>query len=234
MLLVANRGTEQALPKGVRGRVVRLFESGVDLEIWKPVPAGMPQSSQSHVRFVFAGRFVDWKGVQFLVRALARAAARRPGCSLDLVGAGELDAEIRATIEREGLRDIVRMHGWLSRPETARIVGEADVFVMPSLRECGGTAILEAMAMGKPVITTNWGGPADYVSASCGLLVDPSSPDAFIEGIADAMVRLANSPELRRELGAEGVRRVRQDHLAWDAKAVRVLELLHEVVDGRR
>ena len=234
MLLVANRGTEQALPRGVRGRVVRLFESGVDLEIWKPAQASEQGARRNDIRFVFTGRFVDWKGVQFLVPALAKAVARHPGCSLDLVGGGELDAEIRATIDREGLAGVVRMHGWLSRPDAARIVREADVFVMPSLRECGGTAILEAMALGKPVITTNWGGPADYVDASCGLLVDPSSPEAFIDGMADAMVRLASSPELRRELGDGGLRRVRRDHLAWDAKAVRVLELLDEVVRAPR
>ena len=233
LLLVANRGTEQALPAGVRGRVIRLFESGVDLDIWKPAPMTEPRSGPSDVRFAFAGRFVDWKGVQFMVPALAKAVARRPGCSLDLVGGGELEPEIRATVAREGLESVVRMHGWLDRPDAARIVREADVFVMPSLRECGGTAILEAMAMGKPVITTNWGGPADYVDASCGLLVDPSSREAFIDGMADAMVRLVSSPDLRRALGEGGLRRVHQDHLAWDAKADRMLELLHEVVAAR-
>jgi glycosyltransferase involved in cell wall biosynthesis len=239
VLLVANRGTEEALPRGVQGRVIRLFESGVDLEIWKPAPANERPSDRSDVRFAFAGRFVDWKGVQFLVPALAKAIARHPRCSLDLVGGGELEPEIRATIAREGLAGVVRMHGWLSRPDAAQILRSADVFVMPSLRECGGTAILEAMAMGKPVITTNWGGPADYVDASCGLLVDPTSPEAFIDGMADAMVRLAGSEDLRRQLGEGGVRRVRRDHLAWDAKADRMLELLHEVTatyrhDGAR
>jgi glycosyltransferase involved in cell wall biosynthesis len=56
-----------------------------------------------------------------------------------------------------------------------QILRDSDVFVMPSLRECGGTAILEAMALGKPVVTTDWGGPADYVTPECGLLVSPTS-----------------------------------------------------------
>ena len=120
------------------------------------------------------------------------------------------------------------MHGWLSRTEAAQVLRDADVFVMPSLRECGGTAILEAMAMGKPIITTNWGGPADYVDSSCGILVDPSSKDAFIDGLAAAMIRLASSPELREALGQAGRRRIRRDHLAWDDKADYVLSLLSE------
>lgn len=235
MLLVANALTERALPTGCRGRVVRLFESGVDLDLWKPAAssAGRGGSDRENVRFVFAGRFVDWKGVQYLVPALAKAIVKVPGCSLDLIGGGELELEIRAAVEREGLGHAVRMHGWLSRPDAARIVSEADVSVMPSLRECGGTAILEAMAMGKPVISTNWGGPADYIKPSCGILVDPSSTQGFIDGLADAMVCLASSTELRRTLGEGGLRRVREDGLSWDSKADRVLGLLHEVTGKR-
>jgi glycosyltransferase involved in cell wall biosynthesis len=96
-----------------------------------------------------------------------------------LIGGGELETEVKAMIEHHKLGSAVRMHGWLSRRDAARIVREADVFVMPSLRECGGTAILEAMALGKPVISIKWGGPADYVEPSCGLLVDPISKTGF-------------------------------------------------------
>ena len=100
---------------------------------------------------------------------------------------------------------------------------------MPSLRECGGTAILEAMALGKPIITTNWGGPADYVDASCGILVDPSSVPNFIHGLAAAMVRLCRSPEMRKSLGDGGKLRVRKDDLDWNSKANRILSILAEV-----
>jgi glycosyltransferase involved in cell wall biosynthesis len=120
------------------------------------------------------------------------------------------------------------MHGWIAREETARIIAMADVFVMPSLRECGGTAILEALAMGKPVITTRWGGPADYVDENCGVLVYPSSGQGFIDGLAEAMVGLAHSPEERRRLGEGGRRRVREDNLDWSSKADRVLSILEE------
>ena len=105
---------------------------------------------------------------------------------------------------------------------------------MPSLRECGGTAILEAMALGKPIIATNWGGPADYVNASCGILVDPSSKTGFVDGLAEAMLRLAGSPELRRSLAEGGIRRVLEDNLDWNSKADRILSILLEVADPDR
>lgn len=228
VLLAANTWTVNALPDGYRGKVIRLFESGVDLDIWKPVESDAIPKDGS-VRFAFSGRFVDWKGVQYLLPAFAKAAEQEPLCQLDLIGGGELEGELRAVIEQHKLGDRVRLHGWLTRPEAAQIIRQADVFVMPSLRECGGTAILEAMALGKPVIATNWGGPADYVNASCGVLVDPSSKTGFIDGLAEAMLRLVRSPELRRSLSEGGKRRVLEDNLDWNSKADRMLSVLLDV-----
>ncbi len=232
VLLAANASTLNALPRGYKGTIIRLFESGVDLDLWKPTETNETRPGGS-VRFVFSGRFVDWKGVEYLVRAFARTVAKEPGCQLDLIGGGQLEGEIKALIEEHKLENAVNLHGWLSRPEASRIVREADVFVMPSLRECGGTAILEAMALGKPVIATNWGGPADYVDQSCGVLVDPISKTGFVDGLAEAMLRLVRSPELRKWLGEGGKLRVRKDSLDWNSKADRVLSLLGEVASSR-
>ena len=180
MLLVANGQTAPALPRGCRGRVVTLIESGVDLTIWSPASAPNPAAGGTghKTRFVFSGRFVDWKGIQYLVPAFERALRDCDSCHLDLIGGGELFDEVKAMVERAPLQGHVTLHGWVSRLRRP-VPGEADVS-MPSLRECGGTAILEAMAMGKPVIATNWAGPGDYINADCGITVDPTSKEGFV------------------------------------------------------
>lgn len=198
-ILVANRLTEKALPKAIRGRVLQVFESGVDLDLWKPAPA-VPALADAPVRFAFSGWFRDLKGVRFLVAAFAEVARTEPLCELHLVGGGELEQELRTQVRDAGIEDKVRFYGWVDRAEAARILRSIDVFILPSLRECGGTAILEALALGKPVIATRWGGPADYVNDSCGILVEPDSEKGFIAGLASAMTRLARSPELRASL----------------------------------
>jgi glycosyltransferase involved in cell wall biosynthesis len=230
VLLAANPWTVEALPRGHSGQVIRLFESGVDLDLWKPDETIATRNDGS-VHFAFSGRFVDWKGIQYLLPAFAKAVVQEPSCRLHLIGGGELEDEVRATIERHNLAETVFLHGWVNRQEAAHIIREADVFVMPSLRECGGTAILEALALGKPVVATNWGGPSDYVDPSCGILVDPTSKAGFIDGLAEAMVSLARSPELRRSLGEAGKMRVRRDDLDWNSKADRLLSILSEVAN---
>jgi glycosyltransferase involved in cell wall biosynthesis len=95
---------------------------------------------------------------------------------------------------------------------------------LPSLFECGGAVVLEAMAMGLPVIATDWGGPADYLDESCGILVKPSSREALVDGFASAMQRLAQSPELRARLGDAGYKRARE-HFDWEHKINQILKI---------
>jgi glycosyltransferase involved in cell wall biosynthesis len=227
-LIVANDLTARALPAGVHGRVYEVVESGVDLDIWKPQP--VDRTGDDKVRFVFAGRIVDWKGVQFLIEAFAKVAARVPNARLEIIGTGPLQEPLTQRVAELGLAEHVRFAGWLSRPDGAVRLRSSDVFVMPSLHECGGTAILEALAMGLPVIATNWGGPGNYVDATCGVLVAPTSKEAFIDGLANAMVQLAESKELREKLRAGALQRINSGYWSWAAKTDRVIEILHEVV----
>jgi glycosyltransferase involved in cell wall biosynthesis len=221
MLLVSNERTRLGLPKGVRGRVVELVENGVELDIWHPKEryrgAGEP------TRFIYLGRLVGWKAVDLLIRAFARA-VERADATLTIIGDGNTRAELEQLAGSLGLGPRIEFAGWRPQPDAARMLQEADAFILPSLYECGGAVVLEAMATGLPVIATRWGGPADYVDAECGILVDPTSPEAFIAGLADAMVRLAQSPDLRRQMGQAGRRRA-ESLFNWDAKVDALLDI---------
>lgn len=226
-LIVANECTAKALPKGCRGKVYEVVESGVDQSIWKLTKRGDSQPNQP-VRFVYSGRFVDWKGVQFLVEAFKQVA--RTNSVLELIGDGALRGSIEAQVAALNLQDRVKFHGWLKREDSAKIISDCNVFVMPSLRECGGTALLEAMAMGLPIVTTNWAGPAKYVDSTCGILVEPTSREAFIDGLAEAMIRLAESVELRCRMGEASTQRVAKNYFDWESKTDRVIEILKETL----
>jgi glycosyltransferase involved in cell wall biosynthesis len=108
---------------------------------------------------------------------------------------------------------------------------QAHAMVFPSLREPGGAVVLEAMAVGLPVIATNWGGPADYMDSTCGILVEPASREGFVKGLTDAMLKLAQSPELRQSMGCAGRERVRQ-HFDWERKVDRILEIYQQTIDA--
>jgi glycosyltransferase involved in cell wall biosynthesis len=222
VLLVANERTRAALPEGSAGEIITLVENGVDLSIWKPREYP-PADAPGPTRFVFTGRLVDWKAVDLLLEAFAQAAAKVPA-RLDILGNGPMRSQLEKQAHSLNLIEKVKFHGWVSQSQCASQLREADALVLPSLYECGGAVVLEAMAIGLPVVATKWGGPADYLDASCGILVPPTQRQQFIDDIASAMIRLANSPELRRQMGRAGRRRV-EEAFDWERKIDAILQV---------
>jgi glycosyltransferase involved in cell wall biosynthesis len=220
-LLVANERTRRALPRGVSGCVIELVENGVDLSVWQA--GDRRPGGDGPVKFVFVGRLLDWKGVDLLLEAF-RQAGLGARATLDVFGHGPYRPALEERARSLGLTGVVTFHGWTAQPEVARRLRVADVFVLPTLYDCGGAVVLEAMAAGLPVIATRWGGPVDYVDPTCGVLVEPTSREAFVAGLGRAMAELADAPALRRQMGRAGRERVARE-FDWERKVDRMLEI---------
>ena len=231
VLIVANGRTEAALPRGSSSIVVELVENGVDSDVFQFRPDS-PIGEPNTLRIAFLGRLVDWKFVDLLLEAVA-SVAEDATVHLDVVGDGPERGNLEALARSLGLnsdtRSSVQFHGWRTQRECADILSGSDALALPSVYECGGAVVLEAMAMGLPVIATRWGGPADYLDASCGILVDPSSRSALERGFAAAIESLAKSPQYRRDLGAAAADRVRASYL-WEGKVDRIIEIYRSAV----
>ena len=228
VVLVANDRTRQALPHGVTGRIIELAENGVDFSIWR---RSSHNREDGPTRFIFVGRLIDWKALDIVLEAMRRLQGHLP-ISLEIVGDGPMQQTWKASAEAMGLGSAVEFSGWLAQSACADRMQRADVLVLPSLFECGGSVVLEAMAMGLPVIATRWGGPTDYLDETCGILVSPSSRDALISGFADAMEKLARSESSRGQLGQAGYRRA-QDHFDWERKVDQMLNIYQLAVEHR-
>ncbi len=228
-LIVANPQTQAALPQGSQGKLYEVIECGVDLDFWLPKKLHQSQPDQI-IRFIYVGRFVDWKGVEFLIEAFHSVVSFNPNVVLELVGDGRLQKQLENRVKELGIQNHVQFHGWQPRAKVVQLLHECDVFVMPSLREAGGNAIMEAMAIGLPTITTNWGGPASIVDSRCGILVDPTSPEEFTEGLSKAMIRLAESSQLRDQMAEAAKQRVREDYFDWQSKCDRMIEIFAETL----
>jgi glycosyltransferase involved in cell wall biosynthesis len=146
------------------------------------LPAGRPPA------IVAMGRFVEKKGFDVLLAALAQL--RRRGIALPPVllgGDGPLRAELEALSRRLGLADLVQFGGW--QADAAAFLDRGTLFVLPSLDEPFGIAVLEAMARGVPVIATRTQGPREVLDENTAWLVPPGDRDALAVAIADALCR---------------------------------------------
>jgi len=151
------------------------------------------------VRFVSVGRLAAVKNQALLLRAFAQVRHSLPGARLVMVGDGPERASLAALVEELGLRDAVSLPGF--RGDVREFLAGADVFVLSSRHEGISMALLEAMQAGLPIVATRVGGvPETVVDGETGLLV--ASED--LEGFADAMLRLARSPDLCAEMGRRG------------------------------
>ena len=212
-----------------------LVENGVDLDVWRSLPSAPSDAPADLTTFVFMGRLVGWKAVDLLLRAFASARGRAP-MRLWILGDGEERIHLEGLAGQLGLTPggsgpgTVEFAGWLEQWACAERLAAADCLVLPSLLECGGAVVLEAMALAKPVIATAWGGPLDYLDASCGILVPPQSREAIIDGFSAAMVELARSPAARARMGAEARAKASRE-FDWDVKVDRVLAHYREAID---
>jgi glycosyltransferase involved in cell wall biosynthesis len=164
------------------------------------------------------------KGHRHLVDAMPAILRGAPETWLVIVGEGSLEGELRAQALAlpAPARDRIVFTG--RREDVAAITGDVDVAVLPSLREAQGISILEAMARRKPVVASAVGGiPEVLTNGLDGLLVPPADPLA----LADACIRLACSPELRRRMGEAG-RATVESRFSLDAMVRRIEEVYDE------
>jgi glycosyltransferase involved in cell wall biosynthesis len=228
-LIVANEQARAALLPGVKGKIYEIPDVGVDLAVWNE-KSDAPRRDDNELRFVYLGRLTELKGLQFLIPAFKPVAEQYPNAVLEILGDGDWRQKLEEIARQTNLQDRVRFVGWVSGEEGAKRLQAADVFVFPSLHDVGGIVLLEAMAVGLPIIATRWGGPAIHVTEATGIRVDPVSADGFVAGWSEAMLRMAGSPELRRQMGQAGVERVRTCLYDWNQKADRLLEIYREMI----
>lgn len=231
VLLVANQRTRLALPRGLKGQVIELPENGVDLDTWSPSPDGVETAPEilGSPRFLFIGRLVDWKCLDVAMEALLHV----PDAQLEVIGDGPMRSGWEQLAVKLGVSSRVVFSGWMSQTACALRLHSAVGLVLPSIYECGGAVVLEAMAARTPVIATKWGGPADYIDSTCGFLIEPDSREALVEGFALAMRRIVEAPELGRQMGMNGSERVRQG-FDWNKKVDCVIDIYRRTISAWR
>lgn len=177
-------------------------------------------SPRSPVRLLFVGSWLDRKGIYYLAEAFRMLVRDALPVSLTVAGCGSSQDEVLSFFAPE-IRELVRAIPHATRDEMPCVYGEHDVFVFPSLVEGMPLTLLEAMASGMPVVTTESCGMADVVEHGFnGLLVPPADG----KGLAMSVAQLCKSVDLRRQLGEEARRTMRR--YRWETVSAKLEEIL--------
>jgi glycosyltransferase involved in cell wall biosynthesis len=221
-LVKAQETAERLMKLGVAGvgliSEVALSSDEIQKLFTLPVHIGNP------FRLLSLGRLLHWKGFHLGLEAFARFVQEFPQSEYWLIGDGPERKNLEHLAQRLGIADKARFFGTLPREEVLRKLAEVDVLIHPSLHDSGGWVCVEAMAVGRPVICLDLGGPALQVTEETGFKIPANSPEQVVKDIASVMLMLAENPELRRKMGEAGKERVSK-LFNWDIKGKQINEI---------
>lgn len=174
------------------------------------------------------GRLSPVKGQRFLIEAAPSIISKMADVEFIIVGSGPEEARLKDMVKTLRLEDAV--HFLSSSPQTSKFLSVMDVFVLPSVKEGLGMALLEALASGKACVASDVGGVADIIKdGTSGLLVSVGD----VDGIAGAILRLMNDNALRSRLGENG-RILVKDKFSLDSMADKIGDLYKNMLTRTR
>jgi glycosyltransferase involved in cell wall biosynthesis len=202
---------------------IHVVHCGVDAGFLKQPPTPIPSAP----RLVCVGRLCEQKGQLLLIDAAARLVAEGIHPEIVLVGDGEMRSDVDKKIAEHGLGGRVRITGWADERQVREELRNARALVLPSFAEGLPVVIMEALAMGRPVISTYVAGiPELVVNGECGWLV----PAGDVDALAAAMKRaLLCEPDELLRMGIAGRARVLA-HFDVDGSASELRKLLHRAL----
>ena len=227
MILTATRSTVAGIPSRYRAKCRFMLENGVDLGLFEPAPWPPRPSDTYPLRVVFVGRLLPFKGVAKLLEAIK---ALDFPVQLTIVGKGPERSALERLTYDFGIAEKVLFTGNLPLNEVSQVIQQAHVFCLPSVRESGGAVLLEAMAVGRPVIAIDFGGPAEIVDDGVGVKLPATGKVDVVQGLIRQLENVRRQPELWIARGQEGRRRVEINY-SWDAKIASAIAYYRELLE---
>lgn len=228
-IAISEAVSKYLIQEGVPKRKIVRIHHGVDLQKYQLRSGIDGKNSASHTIIGIVGQLGERKGHLYLLKAARSITQTCPHVSVWIVGNEPRNSTERYT---ERLQSYVKnaqleqhVTFWGFRKDIPDILAQLDILVLPSLQEPFGKIVIEAMAMGKPVIASRVGGvPEIVMHGETGILVPPKDSAA----IQQALEQLIHDQEKRKQMGIEGRKRVEQ-HFSLE-KTVRSTEHAYEKI----
>jgi len=206
---------EKLMALGCPEKKIIIHRMGIDLDRYKFSSKVLKE--KECIKLLSVARFVEKKGLEFSLRALAIVRAQLRGHKLEyyIVGDGKLKRKYEEIIERESLADHAFLLGWKTQDEVSKLMNECHIFILPSITASNGdmegipVSLMEAMACGMPVISTYHSGIPELVAdGKSGLLVPEKDADA----LAESLLYLLKKPGRWSEMGRSGRKIIEREY----------------------
>ena len=223
---------DKVLAFGIPPEKVHAIPNGINCQIFRPLERDdvrrTLQLPLDRKIVLWIGRFVTIKGVEFLIQAIPEVMTQEPKTLLVLIGDGELEDQIKASVEQLGVMDSVRFAGKILAEDIPLWLNAADIFILPSLNEGRPNVILEAMACETPVLATNVGGIPELVKDGQNGFLVPAKDSAKL---AERLLDLLKNEHLRMKMGKIGRKMIFKMGLSWEQCAKQIKDIYQQIKD---
>ncbi|MBC7119211.1 MAG: glycosyltransferase family 4 protein, partial [Methanobacteriaceae archaeon] len=199
VIVISEKLAEKILKLGIPQDKIMITYNMVDTETFNPqIKSSFKKEIGTKKPIIlFVGNLVPQKGIEYLIKAKKYL---KKDSKLVIVGGGPLLKKLKDITKKENIKDVLFTG---PRTDINNIMAAADIIVLPSISEGFPIVLLEAMAMGKPVVATKVGGIPEIVDEKVGILVEPKNP----RRLADAIEKLLSDEKLRKKLGENGLKK---------------------------
>jgi len=198
---------------------IQIINNGIDTKEF----AVRRDRADDRVIVLSVARLIRRKGLIDLINAIPEVLNGCPDLLVRIIGVGNLEDELHELVRKLGVAEYVEFLGYIPHAQLAEYYTTSDLFVLPSWSEGMSNTILEAMAAGLPIITTDTGGTHELVAEN-GLVVQPGRPDL----IAGAILQYISDPSLRLDHGTRS--RALAESMDWTRVADHYIRLYGELV----
>mgnify|MGYP001580384413 CR=1 FL=1 len=212
--------------QSVKGQVIKLsgcspnkiavFPLGIDLGTFHPKSSSEVRKrlGWDHKRVLICTRNFDIKvhGVEYFILAIPTVLERYPDVGVILVGSGPLEHEYRKLVSKLGLDDVVHFAGWLNEIQMAEYLNAADIYVSTSLSDGTSCSLLEAMAIGLPVVVTDVPSYFEWVEDGVNGYIVPKKDN---NKLVEAIVSLLENTRLQREMREHNLK-IANERADWE------------------
>jgi glycosyltransferase involved in cell wall biosynthesis len=199
---------------------IKIFPNGFHSDIFYPQSQSNPKSNDDNIRLLFVGSLDENKNPMLLLKAFDIVREKLPTVTLTIVGTGPLAPQVKSWIDERKLYNCVFYLGEKSRKEVADLMRErCDIFVLPSNSETFSCVVMEALASGKPVVSTRCGGPEDIITSPLlGELCPTHDPIA----LAHAVIKVASELHI---YDSHFIANSAQNRFGYDILAIKLAEI---------
>lgn len=223
-ILARTPNSAHVIPRCFQHKTKVILETAMEEKIFEH--RKKKRKEDTIIRLITTGRLLPNKNILTAVRAL-KYIPQKHGISFTIVGSGYQREDIEVEAQKNGWGDYVKVIAEMPRQDVLELVEQSDIFLFPSLREGGSWSLMEAMAIGLPVICLDWAGMAITVDDTCAIRLPVTNPKQMPKDMANAIIKLIENPELREQMGEAGRKRIK-DVFNWEAKG----EFMEQLLDS--